>query len=279
MKASFSTPSPDSQFLTQNESGISKIFSLIINQESRILDVGEDTVDTHEELVERLLEHYSADESVLGIILVGSAGKGYDDEESDIDLEIIVAEDKYNALEKKTQRFIHAEDYDLVFTTIAKLQQFRESKKDEDHWRYQGCPVLLDKTGKLDGILKEIEKYDLDSRLERLKRYYLGYWQNSLHSVGCVRHENKWGAKIYAALAMRDLIRLLFNLNYRWAPELQWAFKEIHSLKGKPPNLEPKIQDFLARPDSEKFSRLWEETAKMLREENHPWVDQPELIL
>ena len=51
-------------------------------------------------------------------------------------------------------------------TTINKLQKVKESEKDEDHWWYKDCPVLLDKTEKLAGILKQISKYDKTSRLE-----------------------------------------------------------------------------------------------------------------
>lgn len=236
-------------------------------------------IDRHKELVERLLDRYSADESVLGVILVGSVGKGYQDENSDIDLEVVVTEERFRLFEEKNEELIHTEKYDLMFTTMENLERVTECERDEDHWRYQDCPVLLDKTSKLEDILEEAAKYDVDSRLKRLKRYYLRYWQNTLHSLGCLRHKNNWGARIYAALAMRDLIRLLFNLNHRWAPKLQWAFKEIHLLDRKPPNLESGIESVLAKPDSARFSKLWEETAKLLREEQYTWIDNPEEIL
>lgn len=231
------------------------------------------------ELIERLLKRYGTDESVLGVILVGSAGKGYEDEESDVDLEIVVTEDKYRILERKGQKVIHVEKYDLIFTTMSRLQQAEASERDEDHWWYIDCPVLLDKTGRLERTLEEIARYHADSRLNRLKRYYLGYWQNSLCSMGCLRHENEMGARIYAALAAQALIRLLFNVNYRWAPKIQWAFKEVRQLKRRPGNLESKIEGVLEKPDCKKLSKLWEETAELLREEKYTWVDEPEQIL
>lgn len=236
-------------------------------------------MESRRERVKKLLDRYVADDSVLGVILVGSVGKGYEDEKSDIDLEVVVTEEKYSVLEKNAQKFIHTEEYDLVFTTIDKLQQVKKSERDEDHWWYQDCPVLLDKTDKLEEILEEVTNYDTDSRLDRLKRYYLGYWQNSLYSMGCLRHKNNWSARIYAAISMRELIRLLFNLNYRWAPKLQWSSKEIPLLKKKPVDLESQIESILVEPDSDKFSKLWKETARLLSEEKYVWVNHPEEIL
>jgi len=232
-----------------------------------------------DELIKRLLQHHRKDESVLGIILVGSLAKGYGDEHSDVDLEVVVTEDRYDQLKKNAQRIIHTEEHDLIFTTIDRLQRVKESERDEDHWWYKDCPVLLDKTEKLAGILKEISKYDVSSRLERLKRYYLGYWETTLYSMRCLRHESSLSARIYAAIAMQELIRLLFNFNFQWAPKLQWAFKELPLLQGKPTNLETKIESILTKPDADKQSKLWNETAALLREEDYSWVDKPEEIL
>lgn len=232
-----------------------------------------------EESVKKLLDCYQTDESVLGVILVGSTGKGYQDDVSDVDLEVVVTGDKFDELENNGEKLIHTETYDLIYTTIDRLQQVKESEDDEDHWWYRNCPVLLDKTGKLKGILEEIARYDTDSRLDRLKRYYLAFWQEFLFSIGCLRHKNEWGAKIYAASAIKELIKLLFNLNFRWCPRIQWAFKEIPMLERRPINFESKIESILRTPNSDELVNLWEETARLLREENYSWVDHPEEIL
>jgi predicted nucleotidyltransferase len=236
-------------------------------------------LDKRKELITKLLNQYIVDEEVLGIILIGSLGKGYQDEHSDIDLEVVVTENHYNKFEKNAQRLIHTEEYDIVFTTIDKLQQVKESQKDVEHWRYKDCPILHDKTGKLAEILKEITRYNDDSRTERLKRYYLGYWENTLHSIGCLRHKNILSARIYTAIAIQELIQLLFNLNYLLGPKLQWAFKELPLLQKMPINFETQIESILVKPDADKQSKLWNETAQLLRQEKYEWVDHPKKIL
>lgn len=237
------------------------------------------SVESRKKLVEKLLDTYRTDEAVLGIIQVGSTVKGYDDEYSDVDLVLVVTEDKYAMLEKNFQKVIHTEEYDLKFTTTNMLRHIKSSKSDEDHWDFQDSIVLFDKTNTLEEALREITSYDTGSRLERLKRYYIGYWENTLNSLSCLEHNNRGAARIYAAIAIQELIRLLFNLNERWAPRTQWAFKEINLLHRKPANLESQIQSILEEPDSEKISELWNQTAELLRKERYTFVDHPEEIL
>jgi predicted nucleotidyltransferase len=236
-------------------------------------------LESRKELINKLLREYRIDVRVLGIVQVGSTVKGYDDRHSDVDLEIVVTEDKYTELARGSQKIVHTEKYDLIFTTMTKLKQIKNSDKDEDHWNYQKSIVLLDKTRNLQKVLDEITAYDEASRVDRLKRYYSAYWGNTLSSWSCLEHRNQWGARIYTALAVQELIRLLFNLNHLWSPKIQWAFKEIRTLQEKPKKLEMQLASILKQPATSKLSRLWDQTASLLREENYSWVDQPEELL
>ena len=234
---------------------------------------------SRKKLIDKLLNEYGADKQVLGIIQVGSTVKGYDDEHSDVDLEIVVTEDKYAELTRNSQRIVHTKKYDLIFTTISKLRQIKDSDKDEDHWNYQDSIVLLDKTRTLQKILDEITAYYEASRVDRLKRYYSAYWGNTLSSWSCLEHRNLWGARIYTALAVQELVRLLFNFNHLWSPKPQWAFKEIRLLQEKPEKLEIQLESILDQPETGKLSRLWNQMASLLREEKYTWIDHPEELL
>jgi len=236
-------------------------------------------LESRKELIDRLLNAYGNDEKVLGIIQVGSTVKGYDDKHSDVDLEVVVTEDKYGELAKNSKKIVHTKKYDLIFTTVTKLRQIKDSDKDEDHWNYQNSIVLLDKIRILQQVLNEITAYDESSRVDRLKRYYNAYWGKTLSSWSCLEHGNRWGARIYTALTVQELVRLLFNFNHLWSPRLQWAFKEIPALRKKPRKLEMQLQSILEEPETGKLSRLWNQTVSLLREEKYSWVDRPEELL
>jgi predicted nucleotidyltransferase len=114
---------------------------------------------SRKELVNKLMEDYCTENSVLGVIQVGSTAKGYDDEFSDVDLEVVVSDERYVVLEKSFQKFIHDDKYDLIFTTVVRLEDVINSESDEDHWNYEKSVVLLDKTGKVGKILGKITRY------------------------------------------------------------------------------------------------------------------------
>jgi predicted nucleotidyltransferase len=176
-------------------------------------------MESRKDLISKLLNKYGTDEQALGVVQVGSTVKGYADEHSDLDLEVVVTQEKYSDLSRHSKKIIHTEKYDLIFTTTEKLCEIKNSKKDEDHWNFHDSIVLLDKTGVLQKVLNEIIEYDEASRVDRLKQYYGAYWENSLSSWSCLEHGNHWGTRIYVALSAQELIRLLFNFNHHWAPK------------------------------------------------------------
>jgi len=236
-------------------------------------------VESRKALISKLLSEYGADEQVLGIVQIGSTVKGYSDEHSDVDLEVVVTREKYAELAENSRKIIHNQKYDLIFTTADRLRQIKDSEKDEDHWNYKDSVVLLDKTGVLQESLDEISAYDEATRVNRLRRYYLAYWENTLGSWSCLEHGNQWGARIYTALSIQGLIMLLFNFNHSWAPRLQWAFREIRSLQKKPRRLEAQLDSILRQPETKSLSRLWNQTTVLLRQEKYSWIDHPEELL
>jgi len=112
------------------------------------------------ERINAIIEKYDQDDTVLGVLLIGSRGKGYHTNSSDIDLELIVTEQKFTELKDKGQHYIHAEDYDIIYKSFTELEKCKESNIDQDHWEYKNCPVISDKTGKLTLLMSEIESFN-----------------------------------------------------------------------------------------------------------------------
>jgi hypothetical protein len=175
--------------------------------------------------------------------------------------------------------FIHEEDYDLMFTTIDHLQELQNSYNDVDHWEYLNCEIIFDKTSGLEELISRISKYDEKSRVNRLQRYYLEYWENTLASIKCYKHKNLWGNKIHAALAMNALISLIFNINHKWAPKIQWVLKEISFLQNKPEEFEAKIEKILSESNPELQRELWKEVTDYLNKEDYSWVNNPDELI
>lgn len=233
----------------------------------------------NKERINKIMEKYAQDDAVLGVILIGSHGKGYQTDNSDIDLELIVTEQKFIELKDKGQHYIHTENYDIIYKSLKELERFKMSNIDQDHWEYKNCPIIFDKTGKLTLLINEIEIYDYPKRLERLKKYYYEFWIEMTGAISCLRSKNMFCGRIHTSQAAKAFLSLIYNINNEWTPRLKWILKELPLLEKTPPDLEKKIYSVVLEPTEIKLRELWKLISFYLREENFLWVDQPELLL
>ena len=86
-------------------------------------------MNSNEKLLHSLINRYERDKNTIGIIMIGSQAKGYQNNHSDIDLEIVVTTDKFNEIKKEAQHYIHTEEYDLIFKSIAEIKEKINSDK------------------------------------------------------------------------------------------------------------------------------------------------------
>ena len=57
----------------------------------------------HEQAIQRLVEHFSGDETCLGIIVGGSVAKGLEREDSDVDVMLVVTDELHRERWEKNQ--------------------------------------------------------------------------------------------------------------------------------------------------------------------------------
>ena len=233
----------------------------------------------NKERIDKIIEKYGQNDTILGVILIGSRGKGYQTNNSDIDLELVVTEQKFIELRDKGQHYIHTENYDIIYKSLKELEKCKKSDIDQDHWEYKNCPIISDRTGKLSLLISEIGIYDYSRRLERLKKYYYEFWFEITGAISCLRSKNMFCRRIHASQAVKSFLSLIYNINNEWTPRLKWILKELPLLEKKPPDLEEKIYSVVSEPTEAKLKELWKIIAVYLREESFSWVDQPEFLL
>ena len=231
------------------------------------------------EKIYQILQEYNQNDEVLGAIVIGSLGKGYQTEKSDIDLELIVTDQKFFALKGKGEHYIHTKEYDIIYKSYKELERCKKSENDKDHWKYKDCPVISDKTGGLDKIVKEIGVYDHSTRINRLKKYYCEFWTEMTAAISCLRSSNMFCGRIHTTQAITAFLSLLYNINSQWAPRLKWTIRELEILEKKPSGLIKKLNSVIEQPTEDKIIELWNNITSYLREEKYQWIDRPETLL
>lgn len=103
---------------------------------------------------EKILQDAREQEDVLGFILVGSRGKGFENEHSDYDAVIVVRDDSEDAFKNKWE---DAQDVDLSVYGLSAFKKYAgwESPEQWDRYNYAHIKIFIDKTGELPKLCEE----------------------------------------------------------------------------------------------------------------------------
>jgi predicted nucleotidyltransferase len=224
---------------------------------------------------EEVLKEAKEQDEILGLILVGSRGKGFENEYSDYDLIMIVKDEAVSLLsEKYKQR--NLVNVDLVVQSLSDFKKYAEWDSPEtwDRYNYAHCKVLLDKTNDLPKLIQE-KGYVPEDKLNKFIDYWIdGYVNGVFRSVKCIRNNNSFGAHLEAVNSMLDLLTLTFAFNGRHRPFLGYVQKEfemypLQNLPWSSAEFVQKIEKVLATADLKTQQELLIGVEKMSRENGH----------
>jgi hypothetical protein len=173
-----------------------------------------------------ILNDAKNDPDILGLMLAGSRGKGFENEHSDHDAILIVADGAAEALRRK---YADTPNVDLMILTSAQFDAYAawDSRMAWDRYNFAHVKLLIDKTGTLAeriAVKGAIPKDNLKSTIDaRIDAYVNGVYR----SVKCIRNGNALGAHLEAANSMLDLIALVFAFNGRHAPFYGYLENEL----------------------------------------------------
>ena len=178
---------------------------------------------------EKILDEAKKNDDIVGFILVGSRGKGFENEHSDYDAVMVVKDEAAKVIHEKYE----AQTLDNVDLSVRSLSDFKtfaawETPESWDRYNYAHVKILVDKTnGDLEKIAHEKGHIPQD-KLDKFIDWWIdGYVNGVYRSVKCIRNENLFGAHIEAANSMLDLLTLVFAMNGRHRPFLGYVEKEL----------------------------------------------------
>ncbi len=178
---------------------------------------------------EKILDEAKNNSDIVGFILVGSRGKGFENEHSDYDAVMVVKDDVANVMHDKYEMQT-LDDVDLSVHSLSDFKTFAawETPESWDRYNYAHVKILVDKTGgELEKIVHE-KGHIPQEKLDKFIDWWIdGYVNGVYRSVKCIRNGNLFGAHIEAANSMLDLLTLVFAMNGRHRPFLGYAEKEL----------------------------------------------------
>ena len=224
---------------------------------------------------EKALQEAKDNDHVVGFILTGSRGKGFENEHSDYDAIMVVKDEATKTLQDKYEA-APPENMDLSVWSLTDFKQYADWENTDSSWwdryDYAHVKILVDKTnGELEKIVREKGYIPPDKQKEFTDRWIDGYVNGVFRSVKCIRNGNQFGAHLEAVNSMLDLLTAVFAMNGRHRPFLSYAKKEIEMyplehLSWSGDEFIAKIQKVLETADLETQQELLRGVEKMGRQ-------------
>lgn len=181
-----------------------------------------------DELFKQVLEEVKNDENFLGCVLVGSRGKGFENEHSDYDAVLIVKDGIQEHYKQKYEKLGNPE----VELKVMSLDEYREhaawgSAMEWDRYDYAHVKILVDKTNQLESISQQKGNIPEEARHDFVSRSLDAYINHVFRSVKCHRSNNLVGARLEAAASIPFLLDVVFGFEGRVKPFLGYIEKEL----------------------------------------------------
>ena len=173
------------------------------------------------------------------MVLVGSKSRGHDDARSDDDLEVLLTETAFARLAPADCHALRVEGdgaarrivYDAQLTSLADLERKRFSSFDLDHWPYEKARAVLVRDLRVPDAVRAAGGMDADFRRARLAHGTVDAFFAPRRALRTRERGFDAAVALLVARGARALIRVLFALEWRWAPLDHWLEREIASLE------------------------------------------------
>ena len=177
----------------------------------------------------QLLERAKTDDNIIGLFLVGSRGKGFDNEHSDYDIKIIT-NDEVAETYNKEYAILKSADIDLVVMSLSELKSYAEwnSPFAWDRYTFSHVKTLIDKTGEIQKIIDQKGLIPEKERHDFIANSLDGYINQVFRSIKCFRNQNILGARLEASVSIPCLLDLVFALHSRPKPFFGYLEKELN---------------------------------------------------
>jgi hypothetical protein len=163
-----------------------------------------------------ILQAAEVDSNVIGFILCGSRGKGFETENSDYDFVIVTTDDAH---ETWTARMSPAPSgIDVVVHTMQSFSEHAAWNGPYRGYRYDFAHLCaqIDRTGgQIQRLIDEKAKVP-EAEVDKFIRLSLDHYINQAYrSIKCLRDGNEVGHRLEAANSIQPLLNALFALHQR----------------------------------------------------------------
>jgi predicted nucleotidyltransferase len=236
----------------------------------------------HKETLKRLKQQLKSDENILAVLLCGSIAHGFEKPHSDVDVMIILPEEKYRERARRgdltyfnKEICTYEEGYiDGKYISIDFMEKVKRIGSEPARFAFEGASVLFSELDGLEALLGEITRYPIEKKDENMKRFYAQFeaWEWYCHEA--IKQENAYLLNHSVSNLILFGGRLILAYNEKLYPYHKWFLKILEKAEDKPENLLQIINELLAARNKENITRLYNCICGFSQWEKSTWSSQ-----
>ncbi len=219
----------------------------------------------HQQAVAAAQAYFAQDPEVLGVLLGGSLAHGFATPASDVDVLIVVSEATLAARAQagrltffSRELCAYPEGYvDGKLLSLSFMAEVAARGSEPARFAFKDAQVLLARTPGLAEAVQAASRYPLETRANRLRRFYAQFEAWHWYAGEALRHGNAY----LLGVAVHKLIlfggRLVLAHNARLYPYHKWFLRVLAEAPEQPPGLMGLIDALSRRPTAEAVAAFY----------------------
>jgi hypothetical protein len=182
------------------------------------------------EQFQQILQHAQADPQVVGMLLGGSRGKGFESESSDYDICVVVADGTPTHVREHYEQ-LNSETIDIWTYSLSEIRAATAWGGPEhmDRYSYAHITASIDKLdGEFQRLIDSNGAIPDEQRTPFIRGMLDGYINSTYRSMRCLLRHDLLGARLEAHDAIGYLLSVLFAREGRHQPFYSYLVRELH---------------------------------------------------
>ncbi len=213
----------------------------------------------HQHTIDRLIAHFQTDPAFLALIVGGSIARGWEREDSDVDILLLANDEEY--ARRLAHRELHYFSIDFCnypggyvdgkIMDLAFLKEVSDHGSEPARAAFKGAILAYSHLPELEALLKDIPIYPESQRTAHIQSFFAQV-QALLWYVGEAekRNDNYLLRKMSADLVLFGG-RLILAHNRILYPVHKWFMKELEQAPEKPDNFLPLADELMDHPSKQ----------------------------
>lgn len=222
--------------------------------------------DHQQKTIDYIADKFQSDDNVGALLISGSIAHGFNDEKSDIDINIIISNEIYKQKEKEravtyweSADGFYEEGYiDGKYITLNYLSLVAERGNEPIRFALHDSQIAFDKTGKVADYLKKIGTYELANIKENAIRFVSQFDAWKWYCDEALKKNNQYLLDLSVSRLILFAGRLILLENRMFFPYHKWFMRVLDDAANKPLELMPAIQRLLKDKSPDNISELYE---------------------